>query len=104
MSKSEKKLKRTITYGSVFDVLGFSPEEAEALKIKSDLHIEILRVIKKKKYTSRNLEKILNEPQPRISELMNGRISKMSIEKLIMYLQKLGISISIKAAPIKRAA
>jgi len=28
------------------------------------------------------LEKILDQPQPRISELLNGKISKMSAEKL----------------------
>ena len=36
----------------------------------------------KQKLKSRQLGKILDQPQPRISELLNGKISKMSAEKL----------------------
>jgi len=39
----------------------------------------------------------LDQPQPRISELLNGKISKMSAEKLAGYLSRLGIEIKISA-------
>ncbi len=35
--------------------------------------------------------------QPRISELLNGKISKMSAEKLVGYLSRLGVEIRISA-------
>jgi predicted XRE-type DNA-binding protein len=64
----------------------------------------MLRVIKKRKYKTRDLEKILDQPQPRISEILQGKINSISIEKLIMYLQMLGIKTVIKTTPIKKAA
>ena len=86
-----------ISKGNVIDDLGFSPEEAAAIKLKASLHAEILRVVTKRKLRSRDLEKILDQPQPRISELLNGKISKMSAEKLAGYLSRLGIEIKISA-------
>ncbi len=86
-----------ISKENVIDDLGFSPEEAAAVKLKANLHAEILRVVEKRKLRSRDLEKILDQPQPRISELLNGKISKMSAEKLARYLSRLGVEIKISA-------
>ena len=86
-----------ISKGNVIDDLGFSPEEAAAIKLKASLHAEILRVVEKRKLKARELEKILDQPQPRISELLNGKISKMSAEKLAGYLSRLGVEIKISA-------
>lgn len=86
-----------ISKGNVIDDLGFSPEEAAAIKLKVSLHAEILRVVEKRKLKSRELEKILDQPQPRISELLNGKISKMSSDKLAGYLSRLGVEIKISA-------
>ena len=55
-----------------------------------------------------DLEKVLDQPQPRVSELLNGRISTMSIEKLLDYLQRLGglahirVTFQAPTAPNKR--
>jgi predicted XRE-type DNA-binding protein len=86
-----------ISKGNVIDDLGFSPEEAAAVKLKVNLHAEILKVVEKRKLKSRDLEKILDQPQPRISELLNGKISKMSAEKLAGYLSRLGVEIKVSA-------
>ena len=82
---------------NVIDDLGFSSEEAAAIKLKMGLHAEIMRIVEKKRLRSRQLEKILGQPQPRISELLNGKISKMSAEKLAGYLSRLGVEIKISA-------
>ena len=86
-----------ISKGNVIDDLGFSPEEAAAVKLKVNLHAEILKVVEKRRLKSRDLEKILDQPQPRISELLNGKISKMSAEKLAGYLSRLGVEIKVSA-------
>ena len=86
-----------ISKGNVIDDLGFSPEEAAAIKLKASLHAEILRVVERRKLRARELERILDQPQPRISELLNGKISKMSAEKLAGYLSRLGVEIKISA-------
>jgi predicted XRE-type DNA-binding protein len=96
---SEKKNKPShISKGNVLDDLGFSPEEAAALKLKVDLHSEILKAVEKRKLSARELEKILDQPQPRISELMTGKISRMSAERLTGYLSLLGVAVKISSS------
>lgn len=79
-----------MTTGSVFDDLGFSRDEALSLKLKADLYRSILKIIEKNSYSQRDLQRMLDQPQPRVSELLCGRISKMSIEKLLDFLSRLG--------------
>ena len=76
---------------NVFEQIGFSPEEAAALKMKSELHSRILKAIKKRGYTQADLQKRLDESQPRISDLMTGKIAKFSLETLITYAEALGL-------------
>lgn len=85
-----------ISRKSVLNDLGLSAEATEALKIKAQLFDHILKIIQRNKYPPKKLEKILKKPQPRISELLNGKISKVSVEMLLEYLSLLGATISIK--------
>lgn len=80
---------------SVFYDLGFSKSESLALIFKADLYEKIIDVVRTRKISPRDLEKILNVPQPRVSELLNGKLSSVSIEKLLNYLEKLGVVASI---------
>ena len=83
-----------VTYGNVLDDLGFSPEHATALKFKAELYQAILKCAKK--YSQKQLQTILAEPQPRISELLNGKIANKSIDKLLHYAGRLGIEAKAK--------
>src|SRR5258707_10318459 len=78
-----------VTRGNVLDDLGFSPEQATALKFKSDLYQAILKHARK--YSPKQLQVILAEPQPRASELLSGKISNKSVDKLLYYAGRLGI-------------
>lgn len=78
-----------ITHGDVLGDLGFSPEGATALKFKADLYQAIMRHARK--YSPRELEAIFGEPQPRVSELLNGKIANKSVDKLLVYAGRLGI-------------
>jgi predicted XRE-type DNA-binding protein len=76
---------------NVFEQIGFSREEAASLKIKAELHSQIIRAIKRRAYTQADLQKRLDESQPRVSDLMTGKISKFSLETLINYAEALGL-------------
>ena len=54
----------------------------------------ILKVAKK--YTQRELQILLGEPQPRVSELLNGKIANKSVDKLLTYAGRLGIETKAK--------
>lgn len=87
--RNEKNRPRHVTKGDVLDDLGFSPEQAAALKFKADLYQAIMRYAKK--YSPKELEVIFAEPQPRVSELLNGKIANKSVDKLLGYAGRLGI-------------
>jgi predicted XRE-type DNA-binding protein len=78
-----------LTRGNVFDDLGFSPEQAITLKFKAELYQAILKYAKG--YSQKELQAILGEPQPRVSELLNGKIAGKSVDKLLYYAGRLGI-------------
>jgi predicted XRE-type DNA-binding protein len=78
-----------VSRGNVLDDLGFSPELATILKFKADLYRAILKHAQK--YSQRQLQVILAEPQPRVSELLNGKIANKSVDKLLYYAGRLGI-------------
>ena len=89
-----------VTYGNVFDDLGFPPEEATALKFKAELYQAILKVARN--YSQKELQIILREPQPRVSELLNGRIANKSVDKLLQYAGRLGIEAKARFAQIHK--
>ncbi len=78
-----------VTRGNVLDDLGFSPERATALKFKAELYQAILKYAQR--YSQKDLQAILGEPQPRVSELLNGKIANKSVDKLLYYAGRLGI-------------
>ena len=75
------------TVRSVFDDLGFSPREAAALRMKAELHSKIIRSAKN--HSQSELARMLDESQPRISDLLRGKISKFSLETLVSYAEAL---------------
>jgi predicted XRE-type DNA-binding protein len=86
---SRKHKPTHITAGNVLDDLGCTPEESTALKFKADLYQAIIRHARK--YSQKQLEAIFREPQPRISEILNGKIANKSVDKLLYYAGRLGI-------------
>jgi predicted XRE-type DNA-binding protein len=78
-----------ITKGDVFDDLGLPRSEASALKVKATLLDAILREIEKQGYTQSNLVEILDEYQPSVSNLLHGKIARVSVEKLLTYSDRL---------------
>jgi predicted XRE-type DNA-binding protein len=92
--KSASNKPAHVTLGNVLDDLGFSPEQATALKFKAELYQAILKY--SRKYSQKDLQVILGEPQPRVSELLNGKIANKSVDKLLHYAGRLGIEAKTK--------
>ncbi len=78
----------------LFEDIGFSPAEAKALKMKTDLHTEIVKAASR--YSQHELESILQTSQPRISDLLRGKMSKFSLEMLVRYADQLGLDTKIE--------
>jgi predicted XRE-type DNA-binding protein len=93
-----------VTRGDVLDDLGFSRSEATALKFKADLLDAIRAEVERRNYTQRQLVNILDEHQPAVSNLIQGKINQVSIEKLLRYSDCLGMRARLKVLPALRAA
>ena len=91
-----------ITKGDVFDDLGFTRAEASALKIKADLLDVILQEIERRGYTQRQLVDLLDEYQPSVSNLLQGKIAKVSIEKLLYYSGRLNLRVILSTEARKQ--
>lgn len=89
-----------VVKGNIFDALGFSASEASALKIKAEILSAILEHVRAKSYTQAQLVDLLDEYQPTVSNLLRGRISQVSIEKLLRYADRLHLQTSIAIRPI----
>jgi predicted XRE-type DNA-binding protein len=82
--------------GSVLDQLGLDRQSALELKLKAALHQKILQLIKRRGYRARDLERILQIQQPRVSELTRGKLSTLSVARLLLYADLLGAEAEVK--------
>ncbi len=74
----------------IFKDVGFTDAESQILEMKSALLNQILQIVEQEGYSQKDLQEILAVPQPRVSELLNGKMSTMGMEKLVEYLMRLG--------------
>jgi predicted XRE-type DNA-binding protein len=93
------KLKITPSTGNVFRDLGFRREEAEHLLVRADLMIEIQKIIASRRLKQKSAAKLLRVSQPRVSDLLRGRIDLFSTDALIDMLTRLGarVRLTVKA-------
>ncbi len=84
-----------VTYGSVFDDLGFDPAEAENLKIRAVLMQTIEKEIHQRGMTQLSAAALLDVSQPRMSDLKRGKIQLFTIDALVNMLSKLNVHISL---------
>lgn len=96
------KLKVTPTTGNVFRDLGFGPEEAEHLLVRADLMIQLQKLIASRRLKQREAAKVLRVTQPRISDLLRGRIDLFSTDALIDMLARLGAHVRFSVKPTRR--
>ena len=92
----------TRTSGNVFRDLGFPPEEAEHLLVRSDLMIKVQELIASRSLKQAEVAKILRVTQPRVSDLLRGRIDLFSTDALIDMLARLGVRVRLVLKPSRR--
>ena len=59
--------------GNVFSDLGFSKQDAENLKIRTDLMIRLSELIDARRLTQAEAARLFEVTQPRISDLVRGK-------------------------------
>ena len=89
----------TESSGNVFQDLGFSAEEADNLRIRAQLMIAITRLIEQRGLTQAEAAGRFEVTQPRISDVVRGKIDLFTIDALVRMLGKAGVAVDLVIAP-----
>jgi predicted XRE-type DNA-binding protein len=81
---------------SVFYDIADTPEEAANLTARSLLMIAIEERIKHRGWTQTEAAEILHVNQPRVSDLMNGKLHKFSLDALVNMLPSVGLMFDVR--------
>ncbi|WP_457831673.1 helix-turn-helix domain-containing protein, partial [Staphylococcus aureus] len=84
MKKNEKAF--AVGSGNIFEDLGFSEEESAALTLKSSLFNTLQMALRELTGTQAEVAAKLGIPQPKVSDILNGKQSGFSVERLASYL------------------
>jgi predicted XRE-type DNA-binding protein len=100
---TNKKIEYEEGSGNVFADLGL--ENSEELLVKAELTRQISNLILSRGLTQEQASKLLGTSQSKISDLIRGKLSSFSLERLIIMLKVLGedVAIVIKEKPKSRA-
>lgn len=89
--------------GNVFADLGFSADQARHLEIRSGLMIELSRFIAAHGLTQADAARKFGVTQPRISDLVRGKIERFSIDSLVAMLGHAGVEVVVSTKRRARA-
>jgi len=95
------KLKMTRGKANVFRDLGFSSQEAHNLLLRSNLMTRIERYVESSGLTQKDAASRLGVTQPRLNDLLKGKIEKFSLDALVNMLGHAGMRVEVT---VKRAA
>ena len=95
----KRAVKVTPSTGNVFRDLGFSKEESEHLLVRADLLIQVQKSVAARRLTQSETAKVLRVTQPRVSDLLRGRIDLFSTDALIDMLARLGVGVRLVVKP-----
>ena len=83
-------------FESVWDAIEDTPVEAENMKLRSSLMIAIRDHLERNEVTQAEVAKRLGVTQPRVSDLMRGKINLFSLDALVNMATAAGMHVEIK--------
>ena len=88
------------TFASVWDAVADTPAEATNLRVRAELMEQIAGIVKDAGWTQAEAAERCNVTQPRINDLLRGRISRFSLDALVNIAAALGrrVHVELEAA------
>lgn len=86
------------TFASAFDALCDTPQQAANLRLRADLMMHIADTVKAKGWTQKQAAAHCGLTQPRMNDLLNGKIDKFSLDALVNIHALLGQRVSLQFA------
>ena len=102
----KKRVKMERGSGNVFRDVGFPQAEAHNLLLRSEMMTRIEQLVKRSAMTQKDAARVLGVTQPRLNDLLKGRIDKFRLYALVNMLghAKLRVEIKINKMPLRKAA
>lgn len=83
-------------FASVWDAISETPAEAENMKLRSSLMIALSEHIRSEGLTQAQAARLLGVSQPRVSDLIRGKIDLFSIDTLVNMLSAAGLHVEVQ--------
>jgi predicted XRE-type DNA-binding protein len=90
--------------GNVFRDLGFPPDRAEHLLVRADLMVQVEKKLRLRGFKRAQAARLLGISQPRVRDLLRGRVEIFTADDLIVMLARLGLSVRVVASTRTRVA
>ena len=87
---------KTEIYASVWDAIADTPQEAENLRVRSALMDKIAALVAENNWTQAEAATRCGVTQPRINDLLRGRISRFSLDALVNIAAALGRRVRVE--------
>ena len=84
----------------VFLDLGFDEAEAQSLRIRSELMLAISQLVEREGVTQTEAAERMAVSQPRVSDVVRGRIDRFSINALVEMLARAGRQVEVRVRPL----
>ena len=84
------------TFPSVWDAIEENPAEAENMKLRSSLMMALEQHVRSKGWTQAEAARHLGVTQPRVSDLMRGKINLFAIDALVNMLAAAGLHVEVR--------
>jgi predicted XRE-type DNA-binding protein len=86
----------TEIFDSVWDALEDTPAEAENMKLRSSLMIAINEAVSAWGMTQMDAARRLGVTQPRLNDLLRGRVGKFSLDSLVALAARAGLAVHLE--------
>jgi predicted XRE-type DNA-binding protein len=83
------------TFANVWDALEDNPEAAATLTLRSDVMIAINKAVRSWNTTQARAARRLGITQPRLNDLLHGKINKFSLDTLLTLATRAGLKVRI---------
>lgn len=90
----------TEKYNSAWDALEKDPVQAANLKLRSSLMREISGYVESQKLTQVEAAKKLGTTQPRLNDVLKGKIDKCTVDRLVNMLESVGYHVELSVLKV----
>ncbi|MGO4154214.1 helix-turn-helix domain-containing protein [Cupriavidus sp. YAF13] len=84
------------TFNSVWDAIADTPEQAANLRARTELMQQIAAIIKSNDWKQADAARHCGVTQPRVNDLLRGRVSRFSLDALVNIATALGRRVHIE--------